>query len=878
MKSVIRTISKVPEKHFMAVGFASALAFLSAGVQADRSDDVEIFIKPQATDAALLQLARETGVQIMFSPELAENTRSPMVEGTMTITQAMDRLLSGTGLTYDYGSDNVLVVRKEEEAGSTRALEGRDKEIEEIIVTATKRDTSLQDTAMAISVLGADTIDKRGLVSMGDYLSTIPGVTMQDRGAGAKSITMRGISVSPQTERTAVGVYFGETLVSGENIAVSSGSGDLRMVDVDRVEVLKGPQGTLYGADSMGGIVRILPNRPNLEQFEAEVGAQYSNTSEYGNNNYQMQGILNVPLVEDQLALRVVIYRHENSGFVDNIAGSYQGDGSVTLDLVEQYGGLIKDEGDRGSNEVNGVRLATRWQPVEQLDINLSYAWQEVEQDGWQETELSLPGSYHQARVQPTPTVGPTLNGVGSETESLATEVRLTSLTLDYDLGWGTLHSSSNWSEWQGKSFYDWTAYVPVFPYYIITDNESDRFTQEVRFASQFKGPFQLLGGVYYDDHESHYYLSENYVGDLENAGAANLVWDVWPGHENDPYHFMHHAKGTVEQKAVFGEISYDILESLTASVGVRRYQYDQTSFAEQAGNWRHSETPVVRTDLEGEQKGETYKANLSWKPNSDTLIYAQWAEGFRLGSNQGPKLEEWGCDIDGNGKYELAGGGEVPITNGTLEPDSTENYELGVKSSFLDHRVTVNAAIYHINWEGLPVRLNLAAGGACGAYFANAGESTSEGVELESRLLLTEALSLDLSASYNEAKLKGDSPMGNDGDDLPGSADFNFNAGLEYAFQLTGRDAFVRADYAYVGEYEAKLNQSDSVPASGDYSQIHLKAGMTMENLAIDLFVNNLTNADDITWTDFFSAGRGRTFAYRLRPRTIGFDISYRF
>ena len=214
--------------------------------------------------------------------------------------------------------------------------------LEEVIVTATKRETSLQETAMSISAIGGEAIDKRNLVGMEDYLPFIAGVSMQDRGAGQNDIVIRGISVGNQGESNpATGVYFGETPVTGLNSTTGGeggGSADIKMVDIERVEVLRGPQGTLYGAGSMGGTVRIIPNKPELSAFGGKIAAGYSQTGEEGGDNTMAQAVVNVPIIEDELALRAVAYQFDNDGFIDNIAGS-ESDSGVVADIVAQGGG-----------------------------------------------------------------------------------------------------------------------------------------------------------------------------------------------------------------------------------------------------------------------------------------------------------------------------------------------------------------------------------------------------------------------------------------------------------------------------------------------------------------------------------------------------------
>ncbi len=857
-----------------------ALVFGVAGSLQANSDKLELDIKSQSIGAAMLQLGERAAVQIMVPHNLGNRIQSEAIQGAYTLTEALAVMLDGSNLVYELAADDVVMIKEKKSSAERKVTEDtRDVEIEEMIVTATKRETRLQDTAMSISVLGADTIDKRGLISMGDYLSTIPGVTMQDRGANNNSIVIRGVSSDPQAERPATGVYFGEIPVSGMKASSSSGSTDLKMVDIERVEVLKGPQGTLYGADTMGGVVRIIPAAPNLEQVEGKVAAQYSYTGDQGSDNSRVEGVLNVPLIEDTLALRGVLYHIDDSGYIKSIAPTDMGgDNGNLFGKLNTYGGTAQIKDNIGATETNGARLSALWRPVEKLDMTLSHTWQKSDQEGLPEVELKLPGKFEQTRVRFGPGI-PVVdfdNGISPESEEgVVDESHLTSLVVDYDLGWGALTSASSWVDREGSVYQDFTYNTTVLAAFGGSHNENDVFTQEIRFSSKFEGPVQLVVGGYYQDAKRDSFGSEAFSGDPEKEAdaLADSGWTPWGSEVGDNYYYLFHIVEKIEQAALFGEISYDITDQLTATVGVRHFEYDQESYNFQTGWWVNSLTPVKSTPLESDYSDENYKVNLSWKPNDDTLLYAQWAEGFRLGKPQNPKQSY--CDVNNNGAYELAAGGEVPIDD--VNPDNTENFELGYKASFVDSRISVNAALYHINWEGLPVSVNLAVTG-CGSYKVNAGESISEGFELESRLHLTDNLRLDVGASYNEAKLKGNSSIGNDGDELPGSADINYRAGLEYAFDLSGHDAFARIDYAYVGEYDTYINQPDSIPSSGDYTQIHLKAGASFGKAAVDLFVKNLTNADDITWVESYYGKGSAPRAFRLRPRTIGLNFSYRF
>ncbi len=319
-------------------------------------DTIPFNIPQQRADRALTQFAEQANLTLVFPFEQLKDKTANRLVGNYPIATAANLLLRNTGLTPSFSDQLVLTIAIEHKgkrmnitnsskrktvlaglvglfaAGGAMQASGQDGQtatsqsvIDEILVTATKRATSLQDTPMSISALGSDTIEKRGLVGMDDYLRTVPGVSFQDRGAGQNSIVMRGIAVSPQTENEAVGVYYGETPIAGLSNAGNGGGGgnlDIKLVDIERIEVLRGPQGTLYGSGSMGGTVRVIPKAPNLQDVEGSISGRFSNTSEEGDNNTMIQGVINVPLIEDTLAMRAVAYQFDNSGYIKNVAGS----------------------------------------------------------------------------------------------------------------------------------------------------------------------------------------------------------------------------------------------------------------------------------------------------------------------------------------------------------------------------------------------------------------------------------------------------------------------------------------------------------------------------------------------------------------------------
>ena len=671
---------------------------------------------------------------------------------------------------------------------------------------------------------------------MDDYLRTLPGVNMQDRGAGQNSIVVRGIGSDPQLEDGNVGVYFGETPIAGLGTPSNtggSGNADIKLVDIERIEILRGPQGTLYGSGSMGGTVRIIPNSPNLEKLEGKLATRFSQTGEDGGSNTMIQAVVNVPLIEEKLAFRGVAYRFDTSGYIENVAGSQPTSGITN---AVSLGGVARDRDDIGNDEYTGFRATALWQATEALDVSLSHSQQKIEQDGTPEVNLDLSDDYQQIRLN---------TGVaGSSEESLANEINITNLVINYDFGWGNITSSSSWLDYEASLHAD-LSHHPGFgntPIYAGNDLDWSIFVEEARFTSQFEGSVQFLLGVYYED------KTRNFSGPWRWSGDPSL--DTGPA-----LHFV--AENTLDQLAFFGELSYDLTERLKATLGVRHFDYDKQELSTFTFNGN-----IVFEDqfIDSEETGQTYKANLSYTLGDDTLLYGQWTEGFRLGRGllQNPQCVALGI-----------------FSPDQLDSDTSENFELGMKTTLLDGGVSVNAAIYRINWEGMPVSVPLPQCNS--AAFFNVGESKSEGAELEIQARLVDNLQINMTASYGEATFTEDSPLGNSGDNLPGSADFNISIGVEYDFNVKQYEGFARIDYSYLSEYYnsiAEVGQS-----AGNYGQINLKTGLKLEHASVDIFVNNLSNSNGLTWVESTSAGFfGTNRAYRIRPRTIGLNIAYHF
>jgi outer membrane receptor protein involved in Fe transport len=740
----------------------------------------------------------------------------------------------------------ILSSAAEDAPGESRGAAPKPGRLEEIVVTATKRSENIADVPMSISALDADLIEKRGFVGMDDYLRVMPGVNFVERGAGWNTIVMRGVSTDLVSD-AAVGVYFGETPVTGLGFAgnAASDSADLKLVDVDRVEVLRGPQGTLYGAGSLAGTVRIVPAAPQLDRFLGGTSASYSQTSGTGGDNYSVQGHVNLPLVDEKLAVRVVGYHFKNSGYIDQVSDLSNAPASVVR-AVNQYGGVLSTHKGAAGDEYTGMRAAALWSVTDNLDITLSHTHQVIEQFGRPDVNPQLRGEFVQARIKTT------LHG-GDELRKHT--INITNLVAQYTTPFGTLTGSHSFSKTKGILDRDTTesfAGQPSFGYY---HDEGEVSTSELRFTSEEFGRWQFFVGGYYEDFSRDWDVNFGWTGDpARDPNLSNSYGSL-------ATHIF--VRQPSKQAAAFGEVTFKLTEKLAATVGARHFRYNQNGrYGEGSGALNGGDT-LTRTDTEG--TGEIYKASLKYEINDDSMVYGLFSQGFRLGKPQG-NVPGGVCDTNGDGVLDGLG---VRAPD-KIDPDKLDNYELGMKSAFFDRRMTVNASAYFIDWQGIPVSMT---DPVC--FFPvvfNAGKTEAKGIEVETTAALTDRITFNISASYGTSELAETAAnLGNKGDDLPFSADLTYGLGVQYDFDVLGHEAFARADYAYVGPFRGGIPRNS--PEAGDYGQLGAVLGMKIGGARIEIFGKNLTNSDGYTyWAPSIRE------AYQLRPRTIGLTMGYDF
>ena len=882
--------------------------FFTVVVKADIhavSQPIYFNIPQQRADLALTTFAEQANLTLVFPFEKVKKKTANTLVGEYFLDEAIGILLKNTGLKPSFGDQLVLNIAIDYEEmnmhskkqmfaaltaffmGSSASVGALGQEVEaysgkgleEIVITASRREKNLNDTPISVAAIGSEEIDRKNISEMNDYLRLIPGVNLVDQGVGRNQVIMRGIAVDPQRSARAssstVGIYFGEVpLVS---LSALGGSPDLKMIDLERVEVLRGPQGTLFGSGALSGAVRNIPNAPVLDELSGSFKTGYSKTNEYGDDNTKFEGVINVP-VSDSVAIRAVAYHHRTSGYVRNITGTQLANNGIVAgdeniggsrpnilaqDAVGEFGGagLYRDMDNVGETTYDGARLSILWQPTDDLGVNLTHIYQDVEQVGQPYVTLNTRG-YTQVSLA----FGENVNALSGKEEGQKDKVNITNLVVDYDFGWANLMSSTSLLTDDSEFNYEVSSFVRRSPLVNLIQKESEMFVQEFRLVSQGEGPFHYVAGIYYEDMESdedrpHYATGE----DLSLSFFGN------PFGADNPLIDLGYRDRTVEQTAFYGEVSYDFSEQLEFTLGARRFDYERSNRNYGTGAFGERD----RTDS-FDESGTRFKANLSYNIDDDSLIYFQVAEGFRLGNTNAP-INNSLCDVNNDGVLD---GTSAPITDG-FDSDDVENIELGIKLGLLENRMQVNAAIYSIDWTGIP--LTVPAGKLpeqveqeCFANItANAGEAKSQGFELETTYQVTEAFRFSFGGAYTNAELSTDFPAGNgfDGDRLSGSPEYNVNLGINYDFDLSGNPSFIRSDYAYVGDYFNKLGEEGD--EMGDYGQLNASAGIQIDQVSLEIYGQNLTNEDALTHIGVLVPD---TRAFRLRPRTIGFNVGFHF
>ena len=732
--------------------------------------------------------------------------------------------------------------------------------LEEIVVTATKRAEALIDVPVAVTALTADQIEARGYTNYADYLNSVPNVWMQDLGPGQTQLYIRGL-VAQGGSGFPVATYFGEAVTSV--VTNNGGFADLRLVDIERVEVLRGPQGTLFGANSLAGVLRIVPAAPNLTEWQANMDLRGWSTAHSSNPSGHVEGVVNLPLMRDVLAVRLVAYKDSIAGYIDNtVPAAAPFDYSAAFGappgtlVIPGHNAFTRD--DINSEDVWGARAAVTWKATDALHIDLNYARQGA-------TLNSQPG------VQPTYgdySIQRPLDLY--ERGKTKEDERIGQLVINYDWTNATLTSATSYTDMRrfGGQDIGWLAANNGLgdQLWSLQDrSKGTSFTQEIRLQSRGPAPLQWLAGYFYSNAQLDL---DQHVPDYS---CPTCLPQVLTG--------LDYALQTVgppifskqRQSSLFAQVSYDLTSQWTVGAG-GRYLKDHIESVSPGGvgilagptGFQAAAPPVG-----GEASLFNPSGYMRFKPTDNMMYYLQAARGFRSGTaNQLASYEPGGPCAATSEKIGIG-----PLS----DPDKLWTYELGLKSAWLSGRLSTNIAVFHQKWDGV----QLSTSQPCGFQgVVNGGNASGNGAELEMTARLTQSWSANVSASYVHNEFDSVTPnLGYaEGDRVPGAPEENASAGLQYDIALGSRwKGYARGDYVYVGNVHYQFGQGAVVSAflQGGYGQCNLRFGLRRDALSIELFGRNIADKRAAEATGDPASGG---YVYLIRPREVGLELRYAF
>ncbi|HWV16170.1 MAG TPA: TonB-dependent receptor [Cellvibrio sp.] len=706
---------------------------------------------------------------------------------------------------------------------------------EEVVVTAAKREQSLKDFPGSISVVKTDSLNPGA--SLADVANQVPGLSIIDNGPrNSTAIVIRGLRTDTidsddfSGDGSLVASYVDNIPLQGFFVPPA-----FSLKDLQQIEVLRGPQGTLYGNASIGGLIRYITNKPDIEKAAAKVTASLSQTDESHGLNYDTDVVVNTPLIADELAVRVLLGKKENQGFIDN-----------------QYL-LSGGKKDINSDEADQLRTSILWQPTDEFSLSSSYDYQKVRVDDRQASNKTITGDdYGSSSRYRQPMDG---------------QLRLASVDANYQFDWASLTASLNRYDYLASTRSDQTDYLltnygedyfdlyPQFSGYTKSRADVVKDSAEVRLVSPGDQSLRWLVGLFASNDDLDFVVADRV------PGAAAFFSEE----RRDDLDYLATQAETLREQSLYGELAYDILPKLELAIGARYFRYednlDSCSEYFSGQDNQYYQGCVVGDDVQKDTQG---KFSSKYKFNDKQSVYFAVAQGFRRG---GANLLPVGAESDLR-----------------YEPDTNINYEVGTHSEFLNGKIQLSSAIFYMYWKHIQFKTY----GELGyEIVANAGDARAKGFELESRLELTAALSAIVGYSYahaeiseNVVNINGEGGNVYIGDRLPGSPQDQVNLGLDYKHKFGGASWDTSLSYAYSGDSTTAANKDfpDYLTLDG-YGLIHIRSTVVFSNWSIGAYINNLNNTRAVTntRTSRWYGERGR-FEYITRPRTIGLAFQYKF
>jgi iron complex outermembrane recepter protein len=833
---------------------ALCLALCIVGTSAAETQKVyDLDLRAQSVADALNGLSAQTGAPVVFPYDLVKDRKANPVIGRYTLQAALNALLEGTGLSGGLSDKGVLTVSPENpgtaKRGETRVTHEKEQntnkttgarpagmatffasmaafsasaqevgidqnKIEDVVITAQKREERLQDVPVPVTALNADQLADSNQVLLRDYYTSVPAFTVSPNYAGQQMLSIRGITTGGFTNPT-VGVliddvpYGTSTFFSGNQVP------DIDPGDLARVEVLRGPQGTLYGSNSMGGLLKFVTVDPSTTVYSGrlEAGTDYvHNGAEPG---YNLRGSVNVPIT-DTLAIRASGFTREDPGYIDNPVMNENG-------VNEMY--------------ATGGRVSALWRPSEVFSLKLNALYEHSIMDGSSDVDIQPGlGDLQQNYIHGIGGYDRTVQAYSAILKARFGGVDLTSVT-----GYGinkftaSLDFTSVFGPAVEKAFGAGGAAYLDF-------NDVSKFSQELRLTGSLWQSFDWLVGAFFTHENSpEFYQFPGVV-----PATGEILGQYWDATSHN----------TFQEYAGFADLTYHFTDQFDVQVGGRESRITVAQLENVSSGPFVGPVPSITPEVASTADTFTYLVTPRFKLSPDLMLYARLASGYRPG---GPQLTA------------VIAQGAPPAYN----PDKTKNYEIGLKGDFFDHTLTVDGSVYYIDWKQIQIQLETPEGFA---YDANGGAAKSEGTELtvESRPLT--GLAIAAWVAYDDAVLTeafpaGSTAYGVPGNRLPNSTRWSGNLSVQQDFPLpNGATGFVGATASYVGDRLSVFQSTDLRQRFPSYTKTDLRAGLRYDAWTFNLYANNVA---DVRGVLNGGIGFDPPFAFDyIQPRTIGVSL----
>ncbi|MFT3761615.1 MAG: TonB-dependent receptor [Pseudoxanthomonas sp.] len=731
-----------------------------------------------------------------------------------------------------------------EDAAKTKA-----KELDTVIVTATRRSEPLKDVPLSVSVMSQEELDAKGIVGYEGLAYETPGVVLNRASANFNNFTARGIATNGYGAglQSTVAIYIDELPISANG---NSTILDPSLYDVERVEFLRGPQGTLFGSGSLAGALRILTHAPDPNVFEGSVLADVGMT---GSDSLRQRynAMLNIPLAKDTMALRVVGFSRNEDGYVDNL-----GTGKKNSNALKSWGG----------------RATLLWEPTDRLSAQVRVSREESTPE---DSSLINPDRGMDKRYSDRP-------------DKFSGTMTNYNLTLGYQFDGAKLTSSSTWSDYKALFNVDLAGtYNQAFAFALDAPGENNTFVQEMRLVSDTSGPLDwVLGGFYYKRERDVYFGYRSNEEYLAQSGITGLP---------DEYYLRYHTYDVTKEQALFGQLTYHFSDDVWATAGLRYgsiqaqgftrdggYSSDYLTLAYYCSFYNVCGLPVTITPVaaatgeKAKETGPSYRVSASWRPVPSITTYAAIATGFRA-----PVVNARA------GSVSTIDPDDVVIPEGA-DSDKLTNYELGMKGRWLDGRMTTNLALYYIDWKDIQVQANRVSDSV--QFATNIGGAYSRGLEFELMAMPALGWTIAVNGAFNQSKVdrltdeEAAISGAVKGARLSGPK-FSGSATVNYSFDLP-RNAQGNASLAvvHVGSFPSSFPNVPGQPGvvsptydwTDSYTIVNGALAASFDRFTVGLYVENMFDDRSINYVhpEAFIDGRYGV----VRPRTVGVRVGYTF